>query len=76
MSARLHTLLPIMGWKRVQRLTPQGAATMTNGNTDKFMNKDYWTLTGIYKLASDIPVGESAVYYHDGAWWLVEKVRQ
>lgn len=75
MSMRLQTFLPIMGWKRVQRLTPQEAATYTNGNTDKFMNKDYWTLNGVYKSASDIPTGERAVYYHDGAWWLMEKVR-
>lgn len=65
-----------MGWKRVRRINPQHAAKLTNGNTDKFMNKDYWVLgSATFKNAGDIPINARAVYYHDGAWWVVEKVR-
>lgn len=65
-----------MGWKRVSRLTPDQAAQKTNGNTDKFTNKDYWLLgPKSYDKPVDIPIGTQAVYYHDGSWWIVEKVR-
>ena len=73
---RLHTMLPIMGWKRVSRITHAEAAKHTNGNTDKFTNKDYWVLgPKSYNKAAEIPIGTQAVYYHDGSWWIVQKVR-
>lgn len=78
MSARLFTLLPRMKWKMVQRITPDHAAALTSGNTDKFMNKDFWLLElspPLDNLESRIPVGAQAVYYHDTQWWLVEKVK-
>jgi hypothetical protein len=81
MSRHLMTLLPRNKWKMVKRITPSEAAALTGGNTDKFMNKDYWLLNmvssiplGGYKTDSEIPIGMEAVYYHDTTWWVVEKV--
>jgi len=65
-----------MGWKRIRCIDHNKAAELTCGNTDKFMNKDFWTLgQKMFKNESEIDVGVQAVYYHDGTWWVVEKVR-
>ena len=72
------TLLPRTKWKMRKRITPQEAAAHTYGNTDKFMNKDFWVIripVGGYKSESDVPIGSTAIYYHDTTWWLVDKVR-
>lgn len=54
--------MPILGWRRLRRLGRDEASTLTRGDLDKFLNKDY------YKL-----IDTTAVYLHDGEWWLVRK---
>jgi hypothetical protein len=76
---RHHMLLPLLKWKVVRNINHNEAAKLTGGNTDKFMNKDYWLIgdnTHSLNSESQIPIGAQAVYYHDSAWKVVEKVRQ
>ena len=68
----------MLNWKTVRIISHNEAAKLTSGNTDKFMNKDYWLIgdkAWEMKTEGDIPVGEQAVYYHDMSWRLMEKVR-
>lgn len=73
---RLHTKLPRTTWKLSMRVTQAEAAIKTSGNTDKFMNGDYWVFGEHgFKPESQIPVGALAVHYQDSSWWMVEKVK-
>lgn len=73
---RLHTRLSRDSWKLSSRMTQAEAAIRTSGNTDKFLNGDYWVLgEDGFKPEGSIPIGTAAVYYRDSLWWLVEKVK-
>lgn len=76
MSYRLYSNLPLLKWKRISMLSHSEAADLTNGGTDKFMNKDFWVLGRFYKYnsESEMPIGTVAINYHDNHWWIVEKV--